>query len=175
MTAWLKRFLPMCRNIRNRGADLMAEELSKLTRESMTPRSRLHFASGWIAFVSNRASGLPIVFWRSARTARRASRCTPAGAFSPHRAPPKDGHPQCLAQVAPLATRRSLFGPRRPLFPPCRKCIRPFAGRHQAVWLGQRIPAHSLVGCAGHKPSWSHSGLRLFSAARGGGKAQVGS
>jgi hypothetical protein len=33
---------------------------------------------------------------------------------------------------------------------------------------GQRIPAHSLAGCAGHKPSSAPSGLRSSSAARGG-------
>jgi hypothetical protein len=40
MTAWLKRFLPMCRNIKNRGADLMAEELSKRGRIPALPTFR---------------------------------------------------------------------------------------------------------------------------------------
>jgi hypothetical protein len=40
-------------------------------------------------------------------------------------------------------------------------------------WLGtglagRRTPAHSLVGCAGRRPSSAHSGLRSSSAARGG-------
>jgi hypothetical protein len=40
-------------------------------------------------------------------------------------------------------------------------------------WLGtalagQRIPAHSLAGCTGPRPSSAHSGLRSSSAARGG-------
>jgi hypothetical protein len=40
-------------------------------------------------------------------------------------------------------------------------------------WLGtglagQRVPAHSLAGCAGHRRSSAHSELKLRSAARGG-------
>ena len=40
-------------------------------------------------------------------------------------------------------------------------------------WLGtglagQRVPAHSLAGCAGHRPCFARLGLRLSSAARGG-------
>jgi hypothetical protein len=33
---------------------------------------------------------------------------------------------------------------------------------------GQRAPAHSLAGCAGHRPRFAHSGLRSSSAERGG-------
>jgi hypothetical protein len=33
---------------------------------------------------------------------------------------------------------------------------------------GQRVPAHSLAGCAGPRPSSAHSGLRSSSAAKGG-------
>jgi len=49
-------------NIKNREAHLMAEELAKLTGESMPPRSRSPFASGWLAFVKNRAPPSPIDF-----------------------------------------------------------------------------------------------------------------
>jgi hypothetical protein len=33
---------------------------------------------------------------------------------------------------------------------------------------GQRVPAHSLAGCAGHRPRFARLGLRSSSAARGG-------
>ena len=33
---------------------------------------------------------------------------------------------------------------------------------------GQRVPAHSLAGCVGHRPRFARLGLRSSSAARGG-------
>ena len=45
------------------------------------------------------------------------------------------------------------------------KCIRPFAGRHQCCRQfslpGQRTPAHSLVGCAGHRPFLRPLGIEI--------------
>ena len=38
----------------------------------------------------------------------------------------------------------------------------------QCRLAGPRILAHSLAGCAGHRPCSAHSGLRLSSAARDG-------
>ena len=45
------------------------------------------------------------------------------------------------------------------------------AGNPMAVGpglAGQRVPAHSLAGCVGHRPRFARSGLRSSSAARGG-------
>jgi antitoxin VapB len=58
----------MALNIKNREAHLMAEELSKLTGESMTTAVTVALRE----VVNSRASASPIDFWRSAKTAVRA-------------------------------------------------------------------------------------------------------
>jgi hypothetical protein len=53
----------------------------------------------------------------------------------------------------------------------------PILCRSPSIGLaGPRVPAHSLAGCAGHRRSSAHLGLKLSSAARGGWECgQLGS
>jgi hypothetical protein len=64
-------------NIKNREAHLMAEELSRLTGESMTTAVTIALRERLARVRKNRALASPIDFWRSAGTARHASRSRP--------------------------------------------------------------------------------------------------
>src|SRR5262249_55134858 len=61
-------------NIKNPEAHLMAEELSKLTGESMTTAVTIALRDRFDRVRQQQGVGLAVVFWRSARTARYASR-----------------------------------------------------------------------------------------------------